>query len=71
MVFQDQEASYPYAPEGALTYGSRVPLTGAFRLTVQSSALVCLLTGPTAPERPSSPEELPPDTVCLELQPVP
>jgi hypothetical protein len=71
VVFQDQEASYPYTPEGALACGNRVPLAGAFHLTGKSAAVICLLTGPTAPERPSSPEELPEYSVCLELQPNP
>lgn len=70
VVFQDQEASYPYAPVGALPCGNRVPLTGAFKLTGQSQAVICLLIGPDAGDRPSTPDELPEDTVCLELQPV-
>jgi hypothetical protein len=70
VVFQDNQASFPYTPEGALTCGNRVPLAGAFHLTGQSRAVICLLLGSAVLDRPSSIEELFENSVCLELDPI-
>lgn len=70
VVFQDGEASFPYAPESPLRCGNRVPLPGAFSLTGDSEAAVCLVVSGQPPDRASlSPGGLPPGTVCLSLDP--
>jgi hypothetical protein len=70
-VFQDEEAWFPYVPEEPLRCGNRVPLPGAFSLTGDSPATVCLIASTQPPDRASlSPGNLPPDTVCVVLDPV-
>jgi hypothetical protein len=71
VVFQDEGASFPYMAEGPLRCGNRVPLPGAFSITGDSAATVCLIVSIQPPDRASlSLGDLPPDTVCTVLDPV-
>lgn len=70
VVFQDGETSFPYVPGNPLRCGNRVPLPGAFSLTGDSAAAVCLVVSTQSPDRASLfPGNLPPGTVCLALDP--
>jgi hypothetical protein len=71
-VFQDQGTSFPYIPEKPLRCGNRVPLPGAFSITGGTAATVCLVVSSQPPERALfSPGDLPPDAVCVVLDPAP
>jgi hypothetical protein len=69
VVFQDDGSSFPYIPEETLKCGNRVPLPGAFTITGESAAVVCLVVSTQPLDRASlSLEKLPPDTVCTILR---
>jgi hypothetical protein len=72
VVFQAGGSSFPYIPEEPLKCGNRVPLPGAFSITGKSAATVCLTVSTQPPDRASlSMRDLPRDTVCTVLEPVP
>ena len=72
VVFQDEGSSFPYVPAEPLRCGNRVPLPGAFSITGDSAATVCLVVSTQPLGRASlSLGDLPPDTVCTVLDPAP
>ena len=72
VVFQDEGSSFPYVPDEPLRCGNRVPLPGAFSITGDSAATVCLVVSTQPLGRASlSLGDLPPDTVCTVLDPAP
>jgi hypothetical protein len=72
VVFQDEGSSFPYVPDEPLKCGNRVSLPGAFSITGKSAAIVCLVVSTRPPDRASlSQRDLPDDTVCTVLEPLP
>lgn len=51
VVFQADQAHFPYSPRGPTACGNRVGLPGAFRLTGSGPVTVCALVGAEPPAR--------------------
>lgn len=73
VVFQGGQAAFPHAtPAGPLRCGNREPVAGAFGLTGDQPAHVCLVVGAglTRARLGQGPDMLPPSAACLSLRPV-
>jgi hypothetical protein len=73
VVFQGGEAAFPFAaPAGPLPCGNREPVAGAFGLTGDKPAHVCLVVGAglTRARLSLGPDRLPPSAACLSLRPM-
>ena len=75
VVFQGSEVSFPHAAPQPVASGNLVPLPGAFRLTGDAPAVVCVVVDEAPLDRQalagSALDELPASTVCTELAPAP
>ncbi len=71
VVFQADQAFFPYAAAGPLACGNRVGLPGAFRLTGSGPVTVCALVGEDLPVRSDLAamriEALADRSVCVQL----
>lgn len=71
VVFQGNEAFFPYETGGRLRPGNDQPLPGAFRITGDDATEVCIYTGRAIPNRDTIRERrkaaLPDDHVCRRL----
>ncbi len=74
VVYQDDEAYFPFAANQTIECGNEVAIPGAFRITGSSPVTVCLLMGESPPTRDwlatSSPEDLSDNVVCQQVSPV-
>lgn len=72
-VFQGGETYFPINGNELITCGNRVPLPGAFQLTGQEPATVCVLVGEELPHRDEisadSRQNLPETSACAVLLP--
>ncbi len=74
VVFQEGDAFFPYPPERETAKGNRVSIPGAFSLTGEEPAILCVLLSTDLPERAELKDTglaaLPETAVCHILNPV-
>ena len=73
VVFQGDEAHFPYDANQEIPPGNRVPIPGSFSLTGSTPTEICLVIGDAVPSRQTIESEgkqaLPEDAVCVVLHP--
>ncbi len=72
VVYQGGKAAFPFTPGGSLLCGNREPLAGAFGVTGDQPAHVCLVVGAGLKRARlgGGPQRLPSSAACLSLRPV-
>ncbi len=73
VIFQGGQVYFPYADRPAVSCANRVPLPGAFRLTGDAPASICVVIDEAvsrAELRASGIDRLPESTVCITLEPL-
>lgn len=68
VVLDEDGATFPLSG-GVARCGNRVRLPGAFRLEGETTTQICLLFGDLPSRESLNPEQLPPHTVCVEVDP--
>jgi Putative zinc-finger len=70
VVLQEGQAFFPLTPSTSLQCANHVTLPGAFTLTGDTPARICVVTHPTTPpDRARLARELPATSACVEVTP--